>query len=430
MSSSALMSIGMRAMFANNAALQSTGHNIANANVEGYSRQDTQLATTRGQFSGAGFFGKGVDVVNVVRAHDQFLTMQAAASRSMAAMDDARHGQLLQLEDVFPPGEAGLGYAMGDFFASMTDLANAPSDTSARQVVLARAADVADRFSSAAGRLDILQQGVYADLSTSAATVNVLAQRVADLNQQIASYHGLNQSPNDLLDQRDSLVSQIGSYIQVTTLPAEDGSIGLFVAGGQRLVLGNEASQLVVADGDPDASRAALAISTNGEEMPLSEDLLTGGSLSGLLRYQNTDLVDARNQLGQMAAAFAGKINEAQALGLDLGDPSGPGVPLFNVGAPVVLPSRYNARDGSGNPMASVALSVTDASLLQASDYELRPDPSGGAGIYQLTRLSDGLTRTVADGEAVDGFTISVGGAGLQAGDRSCCSPWAAPPMA
>ena len=85
MSSSALMSIGMRAMFANYASMQTTGHNIANAQTVGYSRQTVQLATSGGQFTGAGFFGKGVDVVGVQRASDQFLTMQAAAASSMSA---------------------------------------------------------------------------------------------------------------------------------------------------------------------------------------------------------------------------------------------------------------------------------------------------------------------------------------------------------
>ena len=420
MSGSALMNIGMRAMFASTASLQSTSHNIANANVVGYSRQQTEVATAQGQFTGAGFFGKGVDVVNVRRAHDQFLTMQAAVAKSLSKMDDARHQQLVQLEDVFPPGEQGLGYAMGDFFAAMTDLANSPSDNSARQVVLARAADVADRFAGAANRIDILQRGVVADLESSVITVNALAERIADINDDIAGYSGLNQLPNDLLDQRDSLVKELSGYIQVTTLPADDGTVGIFVAGGQRLVLGNEASQIVVKQGDPDPSTAALAISTQGQLLDLNEDTLTGGSMTGLINFQNRDLVDARNMLGQMAAAFAGKVNEAQSRGLDLGKPPGPGVALFRFGGPEALPSRFNARDGSGQFLASVSMTVTDPTLLQASDYDLRLD-AGGA--LQLTRLSDGLVRSINSGDVVDGMRIDVGGLGLQPGDSFMLQP-------
>src|SRR5574343_1119372 len=119
--SSGLMNIGLRAMIANSAALQVTGHNIANANVEGYSRQGVVLATNTGQFTGAGFFGKGSNVVDVRRAHDQFLTAQSHAAASLSNMDAMRSIQLQQLEDVFPPGTAGIGYAMGEFLNAAAD---------------------------------------------------------------------------------------------------------------------------------------------------------------------------------------------------------------------------------------------------------------------------------------------------------------------
>jgi flagellar hook-associated protein 1 FlgK len=416
-----LMSIGMRAMFANTAALNVTGHNIANANVFGYSRQEAQLATADGQFTGAGFFGKGVNVVNVARAHDQFLTMQAAVARSMAAMDDARHSQLSQLENVFPPGEAGLGASMSDFFASMVDLANSPGDSSARQAVLARAADVSDRFSNAAARLDMQQAGVRSDLKNSADTVTALAARVADLNAQIAANRGLNQQPNDLLDQRDQLISEISQYVNVTTIPAEDGSVGVFLAGGHRLVLGSESAKLTVKPDEMDSSRVSLAISSeNGQSLNLTQDLLSGGSMAGLLKFQNDDLVDARNRLGQMATAFASKVNEAQALGIDLNGNGG--TDIFSLGAPKALPASTNARDGSGNLIGSVTLDITDASQLQASDYSLRADPNN-PGQYEMVRLSDGVSFSVADGDTVDGFTVHISNPPPTATDRFLLQP-------
>ena len=84
---SSLLNLGTRALLANQIALSTTGHNISNANVQGYSRQQVELATAAGQYSGAGYFGKGVDVTTVTRAHDAFLTREAATSRSLAAMD-------------------------------------------------------------------------------------------------------------------------------------------------------------------------------------------------------------------------------------------------------------------------------------------------------------------------------------------------------
>lgn len=416
MSTSGLMSIGLRAMLANSSALQVTGHNIANANTAGYSRQETVLETATGQYSGAGFFGKGSNVVDVRRANDRFLSMQSQAAKALSAMDETRSGQLQQLQEVFPGGEGGLGSAMGAFLNTMVDLSNSPADGSARQVVLARASDVAARFSNAAARLDVLQAGVKADLQATAETVNSMAGRIADLNQQIAAVSGYDQKPNDLLDQRDNLLSEMSKLVQITTLQASDGTVGVFIAGGQRLVLGTEASKLQVVQDGSDPNRSALVVNTDGQSLPLDSAMLTGGSIAGLVRFQNSDLVAARNQLGQMATAFAYAINDAQARGLDLSDPPGAGSDLFAVGAPRALPSTHNARDASGEYLATVSLQITDASLLQASDYSLALDPTGMSK-FLLTRLSDGLVRGVNDGDSVDGFQIVSGGAGLQNGD-------------
>ncbi len=219
MSSSALMSIGVRAMFANYASMQTTGHNIANAQTPGYSRQTVQLQTSGGQQTGAGFFGKGVDVVTVQRASDAFLTTQAQVASSMSAMDGARSSNLQQLETVFPPGDSGTGAAVGNFMNAFVDLANSPADSSARQVILSDAAEVAGRFSTAGDQLDRLQSGVTADLRSSVAEVNRMAAQVATLNGSIAALRSSSSAPNDLLDQRDQLVKQIGNLVKVSTSP-------------------------------------------------------------------------------------------------------------------------------------------------------------------------------------------------------------------
>lgn len=406
---SALMSLGVRAMFASFAQLQVTGQNIANAGVDGYSRQEAELATAKGQFTGAGFFGKGVDVVTVSRAHDAFLTREAANANALAAMDRTRFEQLTRLEEVLPMGERGLGYAAQQFLNAMVDLASRPQDPSTREVVLARAGDLAARFDLAARQLDSLQAGVTQDLKHSVDTVNEIAKRIAEVNQQIAMVKGLGQPPNDLLDQRDRLVQQLSGYLQVSTIPADDGTLGVFIAGGQRLVLGNQAQPLQVVPDPLDASRSALGIVEAGGVRPLTADLLTGGSISGLLRFQNDDLVAARTAIGQMAVAFADAVNRQQTLGLDLRSPPGAGAPIFATGAPLALPAATNARDGSGNLLATVTLAVVDASRVAASEYELRPDAST-PGRYTLTRLADGVVRSVAAGDVVDGLRIDVAG--------------------
>ena len=425
MSSSALMSIGTRAMFANYASMQTTGHNIANAQTPGYSRQTVELATSGGQNTGAGFFGKGVDVVTVQRASDAFLETQAQTASSMAAMDDARSTNLQQLETVFPPGDNGVGAAVGGFMNAFVDLANSPSDASARQVILSDAAEVADRFATAGAQLDRLQNGVTSDLRNSVAQVNQMAAQVAKLNYDIAGLRGSSQSPNDLLDQRDQLVKQIGNLVKVNTITASDGSVGVFIAGGQRLVLGAEAQQLAVTPDPANTARSTISISNSGVLQELSPDLLVGGSISGLLRYQDEDLVSARNQLGQMAASVSSRVNQIQGFGIDLGSPPGAGDPVFSVGAPIAIPNTHNARDSAGGFASSISLSVTDATQLKASDYTLVADPAS-SGSYIVTRESDGVKFSMAPnggsfaftrlsdgaamGDSMDGFQITVNG--------------------
>ena len=422
MSTSNLMSIGMRAMAANFAALQTTGHNIANANVEGYSRQQVELESAGGQFTGAGFFGKGVDVATVTRSHNEFLTREAAAAQSQASGDRSRLDQLTRLEQLFPPGEQGLGYSAGQMLNAMVDLASRPQDLSTREVVLARAQDVASRFAATGAQLDGLQNGVTQDLHNGIAAVNQLTQRIADANEQIARFAGSGQPANDLLDQRDQLVAALSAYVQVTTIPASDGTLGVFMAGGQRLVLGKDASQLALLPDAFDISRQAVAIVDNGVARALPQALVGAGSLGGLLRFQNEDLVNARNQLGQLATALATRLNEQQALGLDLRSPAGSGAPLFATGAPTALPAAGNGRNAAGNFIASVSMTVTDTSQLQASEYELRSDPAN-AGQYLVTRLADGVQRSIASGDTLDGLAITIGAPAPDASDRFLLQP-------
>jgi flagellar hook-associated protein 1 len=420
---SALFSIGTKAMTASYAALATTGHNIANANVAGYSRQQVELATALGQFSGAGYFGKGVDVSTISRTHDAFLTREAATARSLAAMDSSRLALLQQLESAFPTGEAGLGHAAGELLNAMVDLSARPADAATRQVVLARAADAADRFAAAGAQFDALQLAVSENLKTDVAQINQLANSIAELNQRIAAAQGLGQPPNDLLDQRDLALSNLSDKLQISTVAADDGSVGVFIAGGQTLVLGTQVKPLVVLPDRSDATRSALGQIDNGQPRLLQPDELGGGSVAGLLRFQNQDLVAARTLTGQLAAALAGAVNGQQALGLDQRDPPGSGAPIFAVGAPLALAEAGNAVNGSGQFIGQVSLSVVDASLLQASEYALRADPGGAPGVWQLTRLHDGLVRSIASGDVVDGLRIDIGPGMPVANDRFLLQP-------
>ncbi len=419
MSASPLMSLGIKALAANYAALQTVGHNIGNANVAGYSRQQAELATAQGQFTGAGFFGKGVDVATITRSHNAFLTGEAVRASSLASLDAVRLQKLNQIETVFKTGEAGLGHAVSSFLNSMADLANQPADSATRQVVLTRAADLSARFSEAGQALDDIQAGVSSDVRTSVATINNLAQSIAASNQQIAGLKGLGQPANDLLDERDRLIARLSQEVQVSRIEADDGSVGIFIAGGQRLVLGAEAAKMAVRPDPTDPRRVAVGMMAGTQVRLLDANSLGGGTVAGLLRFQNTDLVDGRNLAGRLAAEVGLAVNQQQQRGLNLMG-SNPTPELFKLTQPQALPNANNAA-----PPAVVQLSFTgEPGALKASEYDLREDLAN-PGNWVMTRLIGGqLSTDPADSTSFAGPTVTFQGITLdwsggapQAGD-------------
>ena len=421
MSNSALSNIGLRAMAAQFAGLQTTGQNIANASVKGYSRQVVQLANSPGQWQAGAFYGTGVDIASVTRLHDNFLTSESSHAGSLAQMDSSQLEQLQSLENAFKSGEGGLGDTTSRFFQALTDVSSQPGDQSSRRVALARASDLASGFNAAGRTLDSLQTGVGSSLQATVTQVNGLTQGIAALNRQIAAQTSLGQPPNDLLDQRDQMIATLSQQIRVSRVDASDGTTTLSVASGQPLVLGGTAASLQVEQDARDPTRSAVSMSNGPVKTSIDENTLGGGAIAGLLKFQNQDLVQGRNLLGRLAAAVGTAVNEQQAHGLSLQPPLGSvgGSPLFLLGQPQALPNAANARGAGGVPLGSVSLTITDASVLQASDYSLQA--AAAPGQWQLTRLSDGKVSTVLSGDIVDGLRIDINNP--QAGDKFLLQP-------
>ena len=402
-----LLNVGARALMANQVALQTAGNNIANVNTPGYSRQTVALQTVQGQFSGAGYIGQGVDVRTILRNQSELLTRQAAAAGSVSAGDTVRAERLSQLQEIFSGGPTGLGAAINDMMNAFSDVVAAPTDLSARTLVLTRMDETASRMRTSADRANEIQYTVTEDLKNSANTVNSLAKQMAAINEQIARATGNGQTPNDLLDQREQVIREINQYVQTTQIPADDGTIGLFVGGSQPLVLGTTATEVAVGDSGtfPSSGQVKLLFTRPGSPaIELDENMLGGGSISGLLRFNNTDLAEGRNLLGRMALAIGTTLNYQQTLGLTLDGVAGK--PLFAT-TPSVPGLTLGTAVGSISFTNSASFSPTE---FAASDYEVRFDATGVGG--QVVRLSDGETTLFTDiadlaSKPIDGLTLN-----------------------
>jgi flagellar hook-associated protein 1 FlgK len=413
---SSLLNVGARALLSNQIALATTGHNIANASTPGYSRQITVMAQVEGQYTGSGYIGKGVQVTTIERAHSEFLTRQASVAGSVSAMDSTRATQLASLEDIFQGGTSGLGASVSDMLNAFTDVASTPGDITARNVVLTRADEMASRFRNAQTQLDDLQTGVNAQLGDSVKAVNSLATRVASLNEQISRSVGSGQAPNDLLDQRDQALRDLNKHVQTSTVSADDGTVSVFI-GSQALVLGISTAKVAIGPGGEGTSR--LTITRGSLTSEIDESTLGGGSVAGLMRFQNNDLAEARNGLGRMAVAISSEVNAQNRLGIDLDGKAG-----ADVFKPIALPDGIPAATNTGN--GKVAVTVDDSSVLAASSYQIE---FGANGSVAVTRGSDGKVSAFVGPMpiSIDGLKIDVvPGTAAAAGDKFVLKPYTA----
>ena len=424
---SGILSVGTRALQANQVALQTAGHNIANVNTPGYSRQSVVQQTVPGQFTGSGYVGKGVEIQTIERNYSTYLTRQSALAGTTAAADTARTDKLKQLQDIFAGGASGLGSAVNTMLNAFSDVATAPTDLTARAVVLARVDETAARMRTASQSMDDLQAGVTQELNAKINSINNLAKSIAGVNEKIAYAQGTGQPANDLLDQRDQLVRDLNQFVQTTSIAADDGTVGIFLAGSQPLVLGNKASSVELVADDFGVKSQKLAIRQTGVLTALDENMLGGGEVSGLLRFQNTDLAEGRNLLGRFTLAVTTSMNDQHALGLDLDGNAGG--KLFSGVDPskTVLPA-------TGNPVpatATLTLSINDVSQFEATSYEITfgtPATVPASGI--VTRLSDkaitSFTLAALPGAqeiAIPGLTIAMAGT-AGAGDKFLVQPF------
>ena len=418
-----LLSVGARALLANQVALQTTGHNIANVSVAGYSRQSVVMQTVQGQFTGSGYIGNGVDVTTILRNHNELLTRQAAAAQAVQAADVTRAERVTQMQDVFTGGTSGLGASITDMLNSLADVVASPTDITARNVTLTRMDEMASRMRSAAEQLQEIQYSVNEQLQNNVTRVNDLAKSIAAVNEQIARVQGNGQSPNDLLDQRDQLIRELNRYVQTTQIPASDGTMGIFVGGSQALVLGTTAATLSVDESQqfPGSGQMRLFFNRPGASpVEMNESMLGGGEITGLLRFANNDLAEGRNLLGRLALAIGTTLNYQQSLGLTLDGQ--PGKPLFST--PASVPGYTQ-----GTAVGSIDLTDTtkfSPTEFAASDYEVRfTTPPAG----QVVRLSDGKATAFTDltdlaSRQIDGLTFEFTTAGA-AGERVLFKPFA-----
>lgn len=414
-----LLGISGSGVVAAQRALGTTGHNIANASTPGYSRQRVEMEAREPQFSGNGSIGTGVLVDNVSRVYDEFLVSELRNTTSLSKHLDTSYHYTSQVDDILADPEAGLAPAMSDFFKSVNGLANDPASTSARQVMLSTARNLADRFDYLNGRFEALRNGTNKDMRSIVGEVNKIADAIAELNVAIVRSREITNRPaNDLLDQRDRLVQQLSEKINVRTTIQDDGRMNVFVGNGQTLVVGDTASHLEVVGNEHDPTKSDIVFVGASSNSVITQ-FLTGGQLGGIRQFVDEVLDPAQNELGRIAVGISKSFNEQHKLGMTLKNTLGREFfSRIENQAPTVLQSKFNQGDLRLNA------EITDVRKLTTSNYQL----SYIQGQYELLRLDDSevVARFSQFPQEIetDGLRLSIeGGATIHENDRFLIQP-------
>jgi flagellar hook-associated protein 1 FlgK len=412
---SGVLSTGTSALLAFQRALGTVGHNVANAATPGYSRQRVEFASRPGTAVANIQIGAGVEVAKLQRLADGLVfARQVDSSGEMGRLEQV--STLSGRVDMLLSDPAtGLSQPWSAFFAAAQGVASEPTSTVARSALLNSAEQLANRWRSLDSQLEQMGSETNQRMMAQVSEVNRLSGEIAKYNLDIVS-SGADASP-DLVDARALRIDQLARLVGAETVPQDDGSLNVFTAGGQPVVLGSKASSLATTPDPfrPDRLQFALAGPNGTVRLPADS---VSGEIGGLLEFRNRVLDPARAELGRLATAFATTFNQIQAAGID--SAGNPGAPVFSLRAPTAEP--HTANTGSATFTASVA----DVATLQSPDLVLRFD---GAA-WSATRADSGAavpmtgSGTPADPFRVSGLSLTVAGT-ASAGDRFALNPTA-----
>lgn len=344
--------IGKRAIFAQQTALSVTGHNIANANTEGYTRQNAITQATNplsypGMNVGNGplQIGTGVETKEINRIRDSFLDGQFRSQNEQQGFWNVKHDTLSKIEETLnEPSENGLQANFDRFWQSWEDLSKEPDSLAARAALLSNATAMAGRFNQISDSMDQLSTDLQNQLSTKMQEMNNLTKQVSELNLQIAKITASGQRPNDLLDQRDLLIDKISKMADIQVKPAENGMVDILV-GQEYLVDGDKNSSISF-----DNSNNQILL--NGKSVSLKS-----GEIAGMVESLTKDIPSFMSKINELVTVFSREVNQihtyANAMNLDdiQNRKNDPNAPLDQI-------PFFVTKSGTGDPGAAGEITV------------------------------------------------------------------------
>ncbi len=312
------INIAVSALRAQQYAMSVTGHNIANANTEGYRRQEPVFIAGDPLIAGAGIptvgapkVGTGVQVETVQRAQTDFIDGQIRSSTQSLGLWNSKNESLQQVESFLSePSDSGLSSTLNEFWNAWEDLAATPESQAPRAAVVNSGTTLADQIKKLHSDLVDVQTQANDTINTSVDDINRISHEIAKINSQIRSTSDGNFVTNDLLDRRDLLVEQLSQYAQIET-HGDSGADMIVSIGGKALVQGDHAAELTTDIGTE--GKTAVKWADDGSDVNF-----TGGSMNGLLDIRDNVVQGYITSLNSITQAIITNTNEIHSSGKGL----------------------------------------------------------------------------------------------------------------
>ena len=391
-----LLEIGRSAINAQREALNVTGQNIVNVNTEGYRKREANLSEVSGVQSELTALtaqtGLGVQLGEVRRAYDSFLTESKRTASGRFESSDAFVQKLERLQNTVLPNDGDLGTTMTAFFDTLGQVAARPGDLAPRAAAIEMGRTVSNAFNTTASLLEELGDGVFDEVSTRLNDVNQNLSALASVNGKLRSSNLGGNPPNTLLDERDRLIDQLSSMVPVSVSIGNrfEAEVRLGASDGGPIVVTGEDSK-VLAAGISDQGNIFFRV---GAGQTVSQ-LETGG-LRGLVDAYGTTR-RASNELDMLARNFSTGINAQHSQGIDL--ESQLGREMFAVAQ--FSPTAGRANEGTAEaiirlvPGRADSLGRMQMAYTASTDRWTLKDDAG-------TELATGRTRLEIDGAVID----------------------------
>lgn len=323
-----LFNTGKSGLFASRAALATTGHNIANVNTEGYSRQRVETTTSRPEQIGNMVHGTGTTVKQIHRINDEYLTRQIGHEMKYLGEYEEKDAALAQAESIFNEiGNAGLNRLVTRFFNEFRKLGNEPESEALRATVRESADQLIGDFKRISRSMRDIQKNIDTRIEANVRQVNEYVDKIAQLNGDIKRLELGGGATGDLRDARDVAVKKLSTVVDTAVATNEKGDFTVSIPGVGAIVTGVLKNKMYVetskADGDYSMPEGSYRVFLTNRFPPDVTHGLKHGRLGGLLETRDRLLGSAMQRVDELAFTLASKINQIHSLGFTLNGDTG-----------------------------------------------------------------------------------------------------------